>query len=68
MAMWKRSQSSRTFCVFSDAEPFGGIVLTIEKVRLVAIQRLVEKRDVVRGGVLAEIIERLAQPRQRLLA
>ena len=50
------------------AQPGGGVAEAVEEVRLVAIQRLVEEGVAEFRGVLAEFLERLAEPGERLLA
>ena len=49
-------------------EELGSVELAVEEIRLVAVERLVEQRHAVAGGVGAEIGERLGEPGQRLIA
>jgi hypothetical protein len=41
------------------AQPCRGVAEPVEHIRLVAIQRLIEQRDVVPRRVLAELVERI---------
>src|SRR5215207_577616 len=43
------------------AKPRRGVADAVKQIRFVAIQRLIKERNVVAGGVAAEILERLGK-------